>query len=63
MDLSADKIVAKLPINTLPKIVVELDYYNINKIIQSQNINSVTLSTNLGGRSHGQIVLIMRPNM
>ena len=59
MALSADDIVAKLPVKTLPTIQGEPDYETINQMVQTLYGNAASLSTTSGGGAHGHIGLIM----
>ena len=59
MTLSADDIVSKFPVKTLPTITGEPDYATINQMVQTLYGNAASLSTTSGGGAHGHIGLIM----
>ena len=63
MVLSVDDVVAKFPMKTMPKIDRELDYENINKMMQLLYGKSASLPTTLGGGQHGHIGIIMTPQL
>ena len=60
---SVDKIVSKFPIKTLPRIDGEPAYKSINEMMQILYANAATLSTTMGGGTHGHIGLIMKPEL
>ena len=59
MALSADDIVSKFPVKTLPIIQGAPDYETISAMMQAFYGNVVSLSTTTGGGAHGHIGLIM----
>ena len=59
MALSADDIVAKFTVKTLPSIIGEPNYESINNMVQTLYGNAATLATTLGGGAHGHIGIIM----
>jgi hypothetical protein len=59
MALSADDIVSKFPVKTLPTIHGEPDYETINNMVQTLYGNAASLSTTSGGGAHGHIGIIM----
>jgi len=61
MALSADDIVAKFPVKTLPIIQGAPDYETISSMMQALYGNAASLSTTSGGGAHGHIGLIMTP--
>ena len=61
MALSADDIVAKFPVKTLPIIQGAPDYETISSMMQALYGNAASLSTTSGGGTHGHIGLIMTP--
>ena len=63
MVLSVDDVVSKFPMKTMPKIDRELDYGNINKMMQLLYGKSASLPTTLGGRQHGHIGIITTPQL
>ncbi len=60
---SIDRIIAKFAIKNIPKIDGKPDYANLNEMIQALYANTATLSTTLGGGSHGHVGLIMKPTL
>jgi hypothetical protein len=58
---SAEDIVAKFPIKTIPTINREPDYETINTMVQTLYGNTASLATTTGGGAHGHIGLIMTP--
>ena len=63
MVLSVDDIVAKFPMKTMPKIDREPKYGNINTMMQLLYGNAASLPTTLGGGQHGNIGIIMTPQL
>ena len=61
MALSADDIVAKFPVKTLPIIQEAPDYEIISSMMQALYGNAASLSTTSGWGAHGHIGLIMTP--
>jgi hypothetical protein len=61
MALSAEDIVAKFPIKTIPTINGEQDYETINNMVQTLYGNATSLATTTSGGAHGHIGLIMTP--
>ena len=61
MALSADDIVSKFPVKTLPIIQGAPDYESISSMVQALYGNAASLSTTSGGGAHGHIGLIMTP--
>ena len=63
MVLSVDDVVSKFPMKKMPKIDGEPDYGNINKMMQLLYGNAASLPTTLGGGQHGNIGIIMTPQL
>ena len=61
MALSADDIVSKISIKTLPIIQGAPDYESISAMMQALYGNAASLSTTTGGGARGHIELIMTP--
>ena len=59
MVLSVDDVVSNFPIKTMPKFDRELDYSNINIMMQLLYGNAASLPTKLGGGKYGHIGIIM----
>ena len=62
MVLSVDDVVFKFPKKN-QKIDGETDYSNINTMMQLLYGNAASLPTTLGGRQHGQIGIIVTPQL
>ena len=58
-----DEVVAKFVIKTQSVISGEPDYDSLKKNIQAIYGHAATLPTNLAGRKHGHVGLIMKENM
>ena len=63
MVFSVDDVVAKFPMKMMPKIDGEPDYGNINTMMQLLYVNAASLPTTLGGGQHGNIGIIMTPQL
>ena len=63
MVLSVDDVVSTFPMKKMPKIDGDPDYSNINTMMQLLYGNSALLPTTLGGGQHGQIGIIMTPQL
>ena len=59
--LSADDIVSKFPVKTLPTIHGAPDYKSISAMMQALYGYVASLPTTSGGGAHGHIGLIMTP--
>ena len=60
---SVDDVVAKFPMETMPKIDGDPEYGNINTTMQLLYENAASLPTTLGGGQHRHISIIMTPQL
>ena len=63
MVLSVDYVVSKFPIKKMPKSNGESDYSKISTMMQLMYGNAYFLPTMLGGGQHGNIGIIMTPQL
>ena len=63
MVLSVDDVVSKFPIKIVPTIDGEPDYNTINMMMQLLYGNAAYLPKRLGGVQHGNIGIIMTPQL